>query len=668
MNIVFVESATKIKLIQSILNNHFKSISFKVFATSGHLDNLVKKTLGIDVQNQFKPQYEIIPSRKKWIQDIKKLSFQKIWIATDFDFEGEKIADSIIQIFKLKNFNRVYFNEITSFAIIQAFENPQTILNPNYLDCQLTRRIIDRLLGYKLTPFLWKLNQPQLSIGRVQGATLLLLEERENKIKEFKESISFQMYSLYHLTTNDHEIKCYLYENDQKLILNLDLNFLKQIQKSFQILFLDLKEEYQYPPKLFITSTLQQTAFEKLHFNVKKTMLIAQELYEKGKITYPRTDSYNISKTFLHLIQTYIHKKYPNYYFYKPIQNSSNAQLAHEAIRPSKLDWNACQDLSLDCQSLYHLIFKRTICFYLHPIIYEILPCQFIHEGLKSNQYFLYSIKKIKHEGFLIFDQVSRDDYDWDQEKKWIQDVTIKSITLESNYDHPTKRFNESSLIKSLEENGIGRPATFQIIMDKLMNKHYIEFKNISNENKNGIDYFWDFDTIKEKNKKHVIVGQKNAIHLTENGHFILNFIKEYCLSLLNINFTKDLENKLDSILHHNLNKIDIISEFYQQLQSIIQSIPISSFPKKENSNSIVKYGKFGPYITSLNNKNISISCYLEMNKKSSREFNQSDYDFLIQFPLKHNQGEICYGQYGFYIKDSKQKLSLNQVLKILKQ
>jgi DNA topoisomerase-1 len=654
MNLVLVESKSKTKIIEDILNSMYKD-KYKVLATGGHLENLIKNKLGIN--ENFEPEYELLSNKKELIKEIKKLKFKELWIATDQDFEGEKIAESIITIFKIKNYKRVYFNEITKKAIVEAFNNPFSNLNQFYLDCQLTRRVIDRLLGYKLSPILWKIygNNYKLSIGRVQSAVLLLINENENNIKNFQFEKKYECNSFY---TN--QIKCSLYKNNSIFYFNneqIGIDYIKSLDKNFTINQLPISEILDYPSKPFITSTLQQEAYHKLKFNLKKTMSIAQELYEKGKITYPRTDSFTISNSFLEIIKIYINKNYPNYLNIHYAKNNSNAQLAHEAIRPTYLNENNTNELSEDCQKLYKLIFKRTIAYYLKPAIYEILKIKINHG--KQDEYFLYQIKKLKFNGYLILDEINHTEITFEKEIEQLKNIKCEHIELKEIISKIPKRYNEANLINIMEEKGIGRPATFQITIDKLNDKKLIQLKNFNSFKKELKKWIWNFEIIESKIYEIEMDKENNKFELTSQGKLLIEFINNYCQELINVNYTKKLEKDIDDILNNKIKKINILNNFNQELNNLLSKIKII-----KSDNPYIKNGKYGSYIV-CNDKNISIEKYLELSNKNIKEFGQEDYDFLKSFPIKIENDEICYGRYGFFYKNQKKSINFQDILKI---
>jgi DNA topoisomerase-1 len=661
MDIVLVESYTKTKTIETILNQHFQT-KFKVFATGGHWDNLVKKRLGIDIQNNFEPEYEILKDKIKTINFIKQCKYNKLWIATDKDFEGEKIAESIIHILNKTKYNRVYFTEITKSSIIDAFQNPHSKLNQAYLDCQFTRRIMDRLLGYKITPFLWKLQKKNLSMGRVQSACLLLIENNEKEIHKFQSQFYWECYANYSssiISTLYTENHIHKFENE-----SIGIQFIENISNEFHMECKPLQQEFDSPLKPYVTSSLQQDAYVKLHMNVKKTMFIAQELYEKGKITYPRTDSVSISNDFIVQLQDYIQKKYPSYFYInKSIKNKLNAQLAHEAIRPTMIDIENCEDLSTDCQKLYKMIWMRTVAFYLKPAIYEILEIHFIHSGFKENQYFVSKIKKLKYNGYLILKNIKSDNYDWKNIKDEYHNLNVMTIQLEPKMTNAPCSFDEASLIRTMERMGIGRPATFQITIDKLITKHLIEKVNILSKSFSCYSYQWDLKHLQKKEKNIIVSAQNQKFQLTSDGWFILNFIHNYLSSILNIETTKYIETQIDNILHSKSDKLTILNEFYQQFISVLENIQLPTMI--ENKNNLVKNGKFGNYIT-FENKNISIEMYLKLMNKKVSEFTQEDFNFLTQFPILYQNDKICYGRYGFYYKNKKQSIDIHLLKQIL--
>lgn len=683
-NLVIVESHSKIKTIQKILGK-----DFIIIASGGHIDNLPKKELGIDIENNFKVKYVPIKEKKKKILDIieKTTKAKTIWIATDKDYEGERIAESIKNICKLKNFNRVYFTEITTNAIKDAFSKPEKILNQKYLDCQETRRIIDRLVGYKLTPILWKnfenSFQSKLSIGRVQAATLSIVIDKENEIKNFASNKKWKMKANFESLDYDF----ILYENEEIkhfIEKNEILKFFENLNNKFTLFCKEIKRKKIYPPKPFITSTLQQTAYQELGFPIQKTMKIAQELYEKGLITYLRTDSHILSSEFIEKSRDFLISKYGKncvYSYEKVINNKKNAQEAHEAIRPTST--NRIINLSDECKKLYEFIWIRTMSFLLNPYEYDEMDISIQDSNFKSNVYFKGSIKTTIFLGFKILSEnfnVVNLNFEKFKEKYNNNLINCNFIEAYEFQSEPPKYFDEASLVKMMENKGIGRPATYQSSIEKLISKNYIIKTNIKGIETQFNSLIWKNNILKEKSNKNIIGKQNNKFIITDLGKKINEFLNTYFKMISEIEFTKTIEENIDEIISNNKNKITILNNFYdifsplltQNIQKISNSINETcktfTIGKKEFK---IKNGNFGYFINFNENnkkKNICLQPFLNLKNITIDEFSINDLKILIQFPCKIKINNIDllieYGRYGIYCKDY--KLNKNEILKII--
>lgn len=674
-NLVIVESKSKIKTFQKILGP-----KFTIIATGGHICNLPKKTLGIETENDFHVTYVPLSDKKKKIIELREKIKQSkiIWLATDKDYEGERIAENIKKLCLLKNFNRVYFTEITPTAIKTSFENCKTQLNQKFLDCQETRRVIDRLVGYKITPFLWKKFpdsfKMKLSIGRVQSATMSLLMDRERTIKEFQSMKQWKMKALFKHDLID-SIDTMFYQNDLVKIWESEeiLPFLHKLSNQFIIICGDSMIKKSYPPKPFITSSLQQTAYGELGFTIGKTMKIAQELYEKGHITYLRTDSHVLSQDFIAMASEFLVKKYGKEFletFDKKIVNKKNAQEAHEAIRPTKVDF-IISNIPEDAQKLYRLIWIRTMSFLLQPYIYEELPLYIKELQFEQDQYFRGSFQNTVSLGYkVIFEENGKEKMDMIQFSKKLHGTKVHNVYIEAyeSKQEPPKYYDEASLVKMMENKGIGRPATYQISIEKLMNKNYIEKCNIKGQEQICKIIRWENHNIIMKDKKIIMGKQNNKFKITQLGHEIYEFVNEYFPFICNIEFTKKMEENIDDILSSTNTKNSVLTLFYETLKPLLnQEISKNSSNDKISQFKIhkktfhVKNGKFGYYIQFMDKKktkNIPLQPYLDLFKKSIEEIQEDDIKKLLKFPLvyqKNSQSlKIEYGRYGIYCRDVK--------------
>jgi DNA topoisomerase-1 len=681
MNIVIVESKSKIKTIEKILGK-----DYKVFASSGHIDNLPKKELGIDIENNFKPTYKLLVDKKKYLDNLKQQCEKGVvWLATDKDFEGERIAEALRKYLRLSNFKRVYFTEITPKAILESFKNPSTHLNNLYLDCQETRRIMDRLIGYKLSPILWKHfpmnNKNPISIGRVQAATLAIVMNRDKEIEEFSSAKNWVVTGFFINSLQD-TLQAVLHPKD--LEHEIIVQLLGQLVGNFTAKCLDPKHTKSYPSKPFITSSLQQASYSALHFPIQKTMKLAQELYEKGHITYIRTDSAKLSDDFVQIATQYIAENYGQEYVLKiprNPKNNKNAQEAHEAIRPTRLTKEI--NLSLDHQKLYELIWKRSIAYIMTPAIFQEVEIQIKDASFQNNEYFKDTISELIFDGYLKLE--NKTIYEkWKGPLTTWKSVTCNKIEAREKFGNFPIHFDESGLVKKMEQEGIGRPATYVASISKLVDKKYIEKKDFEGVYKDQIGYIWKkpnhpLQTFSEK----VVLGkEKNKFGITELGGNIIKFLEKYFSFAINIGFTKEMEIKIDDILNQQSKKHEILNDFYKILKPLLeQPIEKTIITKKANDSLRqfkigrklyhIKDGPYGPYLhykEKTKVKNISLTAYLQFSHKSLDSLMEKDVKLLTSLPIEYKDHcKLEYGRYGFYSRqENLTREQINEILIVL--
>jgi len=482
--LLIIESPGKIKKISSLLGD-----KYIIKASIGHIRDLDKDNISIDIDNNFKPNYIISSNKTKVVKELKDLVSKniKIIIATDNDREGEGIAEGLRQVLKIKDYDRIVFTEITAKAIMNALKNP-TKINMNLVQAQEARRILDRLLGYIISPVLWKyLDKDAKSAGRVQSVVNRIIIDKENEIKDAASSKFFKTSGIF------NKLSAVLNNN----YINNDTaqGFLELINKKTEIKITNIenKESVRKPSPPFITSTLQQDASTKLNFSVKKTMEVAQKLYEAGLITYMRTDSPNISEDISKECIKYIINTYGAEYSEpkKYESKSQSAQEAHECIRPTHIDDVEPDNITADQTKLYNLIWKRTVASQMTcaKIDKQIITIDMLNNNSsilvfnKIKCYFIANLENIKFDGFLsVYNNIDKTDSDTQQiinEYKVGDLLKLKKITISEEYTKLPLRYNEAGLIKYLEKNGIGRPSTFSSIVSKVIENKYSEIKDI---------------------------------------------------------------------------------------------------------------------------------------------------------------------------------------------
>lgn len=599
MNLVIVESPTKAKTISRFLGK-----DFRVESSFGHVRDLPKGTLGVDLEKDFEPQYVIPTKAKKNVNALKKLSkdADKIILATDEDREGEAIAWHLIKALGLNNnIERIVFHEITKSAIEDALKNPRS-LDMNLVNAQQARRILDRLVGYKLSPFLWKKLIRGLSAGRVQSVALRLIVEREKEIRAFKPQDYWTILALLQKDTNKEQFPALLVKIDNKSIEKPGLLDEKEVKKivdelssaSYSIESIEKKAREQQPSPPFTTSTLQQAAWQKLKFSAKRTMLIAQQLYEGveltkeggaiGLITYMRTDSLNVSEDALKKAATYIKENLgEKYALAQPRRfktKSKGAQEAHEAIRPANpaLSPDSIKnDLNPTQYKLYKLIWERFIGSQMPNAIFDNTTI-----NITAGKYLLQAKGSVmKFDGFLkIYPMIIKEDPPAGGLPLLKKDdaISLKEIKPEAHQTQPLPRYNDASLVKALEKYGIGRPSTYSQIISTIEARNYVE----RNETKKFVP--------------------------TEIGEKVNELLVEHFPQIVDINFTAQMENELDEIASGSIEYIPIIKKFYEpfekNLKEKYESVTKQIVDEKTNEvcekcgkPMLIKHGRFGKFM-----------------------------------------------------------------------
>jgi len=595
--LVIIVSQTKEKTLKKILGENYLIKSSK-----GHIIDLPKTKLGIDIGNDFQPEYVTIPRQRSIVKELEKYSKDKdkIFLATDPDREGEAIAWHIAQKLKIKNDNnRVSFNEITERAVSQAFKNPREI-NLNMVDSQKTRRLLDRLVGYKISPLLWKKIGKKLSAGRVQSVTLRLICEREEEILKFKED-EYWLISVLLNKTEDEEIKPFeakLFSVDSKKITIRNKKEAMQIceevkNQNIYVKDINKRKEFKNPQPSFTTSSLQQEGYNKLNFSIKKSMIIAQQLYEGialgdkgnvGLITYMRTDSIRVSNEAKSEAKKYIEEKYGKK-FAKSFENfekdkkkikNKTIQDAHESIRPTSV-FNQPdlikKYLSNDQYKLYSLIWQRFIASrmkaaYLEKITINIEAGKYLFRASGSN---------ILFKGFMIIYNEDNQDLNKPPDLKEGDKLKIIKIEEKQYFTKPPPRYTEASLVKTLEKEGIGRPSTYVPIIDTIQRREYVE----------------------KVNKK---------FNPTELGIKVNSFLTQYFSDIINVAFTAKMEKQLDEVESNKKKWVDILKTFYKTFSKDLekgnqaQRIKITQLFSDEicdkcGRKMLIKSGRFGKFL-----------------------------------------------------------------------
>lgn len=675
--LVIVESPGKIKKI-----NEYLGSDYIVKASFGHVQDLDKKTLSIDIENNFTPNYIISPDKSKVVKELRDLNREcvEVILASDEDREGEAIAGSLKDVLKLKNPKRIVFHEITKKAITEAIINPR-MLNQDLIDAQQARRLLDRLMGYKISPILWAYKVGE-SAGRVQSVVVRILTDKERDIAAavaepfLKTTGEFSISEINFNGTLNHQFK-----NIEKA-----KDFLSQLDKTcvYTVISVENKKAVRKPSPPFITSTLQQEASTKMGFAVKKTMDAAQKLYEAGLITYMRTDSTNLSEDIMKATEKYVIKTYgkeysdPKNYSAK----SKGAQEAHEAIRPTHIDVDSAPDnLEKDAQRLYLLIWKRTVAsqmananINIQTINIDIQKNKISQLIIKNKQYYFVSVlENIEFDGFLkVYDNSAHESED-EAVKGKIQIknndiINMHKLKTTEEYTKLPLRYNEAGLIKYLEKNGIGRPSTYASIISKIIDKKYVEIKDIEGIKKDSqILELSEKYKLKESKKEITVGKEKKKLVPTDLGSQIVTFLMKNFEPIMDIKFTADFEEYLDKIAVGKAKWFNILNQFYQLFNPICESLSkeVKINPTVANTDKVIGIdpatelevyvgaGTYGPYVKrleSIDSKKWKFAALKDENVTLDMAIE------LLRFPIilgKIDKAPLVLhkGAFGFYIK-----------------
>ena len=604
-NLVIVESPAKAKTIEKFLGSEYQ-----VESSYGHIADLPSKEIGVDVENGFKPKYEVSADKKALVTKLKSLAkkAEMVWLASDEDREGEAISWHLSEELNLdKNkTKRIVFHEITKTAILKAIDNPREI-DYNLVNAQQARRVLDRLVGYELSPVLWRKIKGGLSAGRVQSVSVRLIVEREREIQNF---IAVATYSVVAEFTNESgkSFKAKLPKNfyskkEAEDFLN------KNIGSTYKVSDLETKPTKKSPTGPFTTSTLQQEAARKLYLPVGITMQLAQRLYEAGLITYMRTDSVNLSKDAMEAAQNEIIKSYGKE-FSKPrtfVNKSKGAQEAHEAIRPTDMSRHTV-NIDRDQARLYDLIWKRTLASQMSDAELERTNVKITANN--HGEVFSASGEVLLFEGFLKVYLEGNDDDDEEQEgmlpaMKVNEKLQNNYITATERYSRPSARYTEASLVKKLEELGIGRPSTYAPTISTIINRNYVEKGNLDGLERNYSQLKLESSRVVEKLLKENTGSDKGKLVPTDIGTIVTDFLVKNFGNILDYNFTAKVEQDFDEIAEGNIVWTKMMQEFYDKFHPTVKDVEANA--DRESGERIlgkhpesgkqvsVRLGKFGP-------------------------------------------------------------------------
>ncbi len=605
MYLVLVESPTKIKTLEKFLGKNYK-----VLASFGHLRDLPKSELGIDIEKNFEPKYVIPRKVRKNIKPLKDAvkNAELVYLATDPDREGEAISYHLLAALDIKNYKRITFNEITKDAVEKAIKSPHDI-DLNLVNAQQARRILDRLVGYKLSPFLWKKLYYGLSAGRVQSVALKIVTDREKEIESFIKEEYWSILAV--LISQKKEFNALLKQINKKKIGKLDIKNKKQAEEikkdistaTFTVQKVEQKEKKRNPLPPFTTSTMQQEAFKKLHFPAKFTMGVAQSLYEKGLITYHRTDSLHIAQSAHKETATFIETKYgKNYSSPRFFSAKGKTQEAHEAIRPTTVekDPTAVYGLKKEALRLYELIWRRFISSQMSSAVFYGTSIDILAKS--KDEYLLSSSGSIlKFDGFLKIYPTKFEENELPEIRE-SESLEKKDIISEQHFTAAPPRYTDASLIKELEKHGVGRPSTYAPTLSTLTERNYTE------------------------------KIEKKYLKPTEIGMVVSNILSEHFSSIVDFKFTAKMEENLDIIAEGKEDWRKVIKNFYEDFAKNLEKKELEV--KKENimqekiekkctkcgSEMQVKFGKFGKFIACTNFPECKNTEPLEDDKRESKE------------------------------------------------
>lgn len=609
-NLVIVESPAKAKTIEKFLGK-----DFEVLSSYGHIRDLKKKDFSVDIEHNYKPIYEIPADKKKLVETLKQEADKAdmVWLASDEDREGEAIAWHLFEVLKLKpeKTKRIVFHEITKDAILHAIENPRDI-DLNRVDAQQARRVLDRIVGFELSPVLWKKVKPALSAGRVQSVAVRLIVEREREISAFKPEAAYRVIGEF-LLPGGELLKA---ELSQRLKTEDEAKALLEACKTarFSIGDVTVKPAKKSPAAPFTTSTLQQEAARKLGFSVAQTMMVAQRLYEAGHITYMRTDSVNLSSLAINTTKDEIVKTLGERYLH--IRNyhthTKGAQEAHEAIRPTYISHHEINASSQE-KRLYELIWKRTIASQMSDAELEKTTATISVSGRK--EHFVAVGEVLKFDGFLkVYMESTDDESDAEGNDKMLPALAkgdvlaLSSVTATERFSQAPARYTEASLVRKLEELGIGRPSTYAPTISTIQQREYVEKGDRKGTERKYRMLTLHDGKIESGEKTELTGADKGKLLPTDIGVVVNDFLTEYFPDILNYNFTANVEQQFDDIAEGKTVWNDEIDHFYKLFHPVVESAlalrlehkvgeRVLGTDPKSGRPVLVKIGRFGPLV-----------------------------------------------------------------------
>ena len=675
-NLVIVESPAKAKTIEKYLG-----VNYKVASSFGHISDLPSKNIGIDIENDFKPKYEVSSDKKTIVKNLKDLvkKSKTVWLASDEDREGEAIAWHLFRTLKLDadNTKRIVFNEITKSAITNAINNPRSI-NYDLVDAQQARRVLDRIVGYELSPVLWRKVKGGLSAGRVQSVAVRLIVEKEREIRNYVSASTYKVEAIFK-NSNGKEFVARLSNEFKSKDDAIDyLN--STTESTFKVSEIVKKPVKKSAPAPFTTSTLQQEASRKLSFPVSKTMSVAQRLYESGYITYMRTDSVNLSNLAIDEAKKQVVKNFGESYA-NPKNFSTKAkgaQQAHEAVRPTNFDMSPDNVKDYDQKRLYQLILNRTLASQMKPA--ELEKTNIKISSSNRSELFTANGEVIKFDGYLKLYQVSKDDDSAEDDgilPRFNENeiLNLEDLFATQKFSRPPYRYSEASLVKKLEELGIGRPSTYAPTISTVQNRGYVEKGSTEAKSRNVIKVSISNGVISENTLSEKFGSDKGKLIPTDIGMIVTDFLKNHFEYIMDYNFTAKVEQDFDSIASGKKDWTEMMKSFYGKFHPVVEDVQqnatresgkrvLGSHPENDKEVS-VRLGKFGPMVqigTVEDEEKPKFASLPQDFQIESVTLDQALSLFELPRTLGEFQGETLEannGRYGPYIKFGKKFVSI---------
>ena len=674
-NLVIVESPAKAKTIEKFLGSEFK-----VMSSYGHIRDLKKREMSID-EKSLEPEYEIPEDKEKVVKDLRSNAqkAEKVWLASDEDREGEAISWHLCEVLGLdeKKTSRIVFHEITKPAILKAIETPRR-LDMNLVNAQQARRVLDRLVGFKLSPVLWRKVKPALSAGRVQSVAVRLIVEREREIQSFQSESFYSVSAIFAISNADGsqtEVKAML---AQRLKTHEEvLQLLEQCKEaSFVVKSISKKPLKRMPAPPFTTSTLQQEAARKLGFTVSQTMMVAQHLYEHGQITYMRTDSVNLSALCVNACKEEIGKLYGTEYskVRRYHTNSKGAQEAHEAIRPTYMDRQEIDGTAQE-RKLYELIWKRTIAS-------QMADAQMEKTTVEISNGFVATGEVVKFDGFIKVYRESVDDDQQDEESHILpplkkgMELTRREILATERFSQGPQRYTEASLVHKLEELGIGRPSTYAPTISTIQQRDYVHKGDKKGEERSYTIDILKGKVISQKTRKELAGSEKGKLLPTDIGIVVNDFLMKYFPTIMDYNFTAKVEQDFDRIAEGDEQWTNMMRNFYKRFEPTVEKTLNARQERKAGERQLgvdpksgkpvfVKIGRFGPVVQIGSADDTEKPQFAQLPSEKSMEMLTLE-EALELFKLPRTLGDyegspvvIGAGRFGPYVLHQKKYTSL---------